>query len=495
MGTGRCPMKRTLARLILFIAVFHAPGYAAAQTALRDHSAASDAFWDSVGGSIHWDAPLDAPHELVWAELAIHFRDSAKNSEGLSGIANIWEGLPPEKRLELLKDRGLAGLRWHTTLTRIIDMLDRQLSDADLAYICTNLRSAKSWLHIAAPASASARKWETIVDSAAGLLLQRSRSQSLPVSSDTQRTLELISGAAVLAQNPEDASARFDGRSGAASGEPPAVAANVPGRTEQIAALKRNLMDAAHSSTQPWLDEDWRRALRDDMTARISAGGVAYANMRFSSSIMKEMISRISSDILARMEEKRAELVIVPAPRRIEDMGQFEKMGPCPSSMAMMAIHCPQAATEFERKFRPFVGYADIRERDGSVAAYVEEKGLARPSRGQCKPGRVEVHEWGHMVMDQGLAATDLGKATLLYSDAKAGLHPFIDDYAATNEKEFFAEATEAWFDVWCGGVPVKNSDWIFKNDPPLYTFLFHVYGAPRPIPVSPSIAQRRANP
>ena len=94
-------------------------------------------------------------------------------------------------------------------------------------------------------------------------------------------------------------------------------------------------------------------------------------------------------------------------------------------------------------------------------------------------PGFAVAHETGHVVRHVALSSSqDTGLRRLYANRARLG-GPWLTDYAGSNDDEYFADATAAYFGhPWSDDSSDRFSRaWLAANDPGLLALLRDVYG------------------
>lgn len=148
----------------------------------------------------------------------------------------------------------------------------------------------------------------------------------------------------------------------------------------------------------------------------------------------------------------------------------------------------------------PGDGYAEARTYDqvravgpaachrGPLDVAVGEEQLASFADGEHRSpvpellGRYLVHEVGHAVE---CSLTPAQREALAASYAAARQRPLdhvvgdLPAYTVSNEREYFAEGTTAWFGV--GDTGSYRRDWLAEHDPGLHALLASVYEVPPP--------------
>ncbi|MFT3691946.1 MAG: zinc-dependent peptidase [Kofleriaceae bacterium] len=93
----------------------------------------------------------------------------------------------------------------------------------------------------------------------------------------------------------------------------------------------------------------------------------------------------------------------------------------------------------------------------------------------------VTMHELAHVLESKGMTPAEQARVKELYA-AHAKKDPgdkadtFTDSYGAENEREYFAQCTNAFFDRNVMGKNHSGKQWLYKTDPDMYAFLVQLY-------------------
>lgn len=172
------------------------------------------------------------------------------------------------------------------------------------------------------------------------------------------------------------------------------------------------------------------------------------------------------TDIQGRMTAAKVQVVIVPRDKRMTDLPQF--------------AHLRNTCTVDGRRWEEVRGSGGVTTPDGHFAVAVPEENLVNTGTGNDPYGafNVGLHEFAHVLHSKGLSQSDQAKITALYAQQTNDHGEFTETYGRSNEKEYFAQATNAFFRQ--NGLVGKNSpEWLQANDPDMYAFLVTVYGQP----------------
>lgn len=176
-----------------------------------------------------------------------------------------------------------------------------------------------------------------------------------------------------------------------------------------------------------------------------------------------------------KLAEARASIVIIPARTRMTDVSQFSSL---------------RGKKTFDgRDWSGVRGSGGMQAADGSFAIGVAEENLI-PVKGVVSAYptgySIAMHELAHAVESKGMTAAEHARVKALYqqqisADRGNRNHTFTDNYAAANEQEYFAQATNAFFGRNAGRgtdgrVNANSREWLRLHDPDMYAFLVVFY-------------------
>jgi alpha-glucosidase len=104
----------------------------------------------------------------------------------------------------------------------------------------------------------------------------------------------------------------------------------------------------------------------------------------------------------------------------------------------------------------------------------VNERDLLGNRRGPCAGLNILYHELGHLVQGWAMPHADYIDVRQFFQDALAD-GKYRDDYAATNFREYFAEATQAYF-LSSDPSGDRDRDWLREYDPQIFELLDRLY-------------------
>lgn len=172
-------------------------------------------------------------------------------------------------------------------------------------------------------------------------------------------------------------------------------------------------------------------------------------------------------DIQARLKKEQAALVIIPRDKRMTDVSEFASL---------------KGVQTFDgRMWDDVRGSGGMRVPSGLLAIGVPEENLVDAGTDTYADGySVGLHELAHAIHMKGLSDQEREQVTALYEARKKAGGPWTEDYGASNEWEYIAQATNCFFGV-NDGIGNNGPEWLEKNDKPMFTFLVSVYG-PAPV-------------
>lgn len=179
----------------------------------------------------------------------------------------------------------------------------------------------------------------------------------------------------------------------------------------------------------------------------------------------------------------RTTIVIIPAHTRMTDVPAFSGL---------------RGTQTFDgRSWEGVRGSGGMQQADGSFAIGVAEENLiaVRGVVSSYTTGySIGMHELAHALESKGMTPAQQERLGALFkhqskrdrADPSTHHEAFTDTYAASNQHEYFAQATNAFFGKNAGahrdtpvGHPIENHnsrDWLRLNDPDMYTFLVELY-------------------
>ena len=200
----------------------------------------------------------------------------------------------------------------------------------------------------------------------------------------------------------------------------------------------------------------------------IESYGASAPAVQEAESIARREVTR--PDLIAALQARKVTVVIIPADRKMTDLPEFA---------SLRGTH-----TFDGRVWDTVRGSGGTSLPDGRIAIGVSEENLAHlPSDGYGARYSVGLHELAHGIQNYSLPPADRQAVTDAYNARKAAGGPWTEAYGSSNDNEYFAQASNAWFGV-NDGIGHNGADWVKANDPAMAAILQRVYGDP---PASPS--------
>jgi len=186
--------------------------------------------------------------------------------------------------------------------------------------------------------------------------------------------------------------------------------------------------------------------------------------------IVQQMIGR-NEVAQQRLTEARAAIVIIPARTRMTDLPQFAGLA---------------GDDTFDgRDWETVRGSGGRTAPDGTFAIGVAEENLiaVRGVISSYPTGySIGMHELAHAPESKGMTNNPPDRVQSLFRQQRRhDAADFSDSYAASNEHEYFAQATNAFFGKNVGanpaGTPNRNGRaWLQQADPDMFAFLVEMY-------------------
>lgn len=201
--------------------------------------------------------------------------------------------------------------------------------------------------------------------------------------------------------------------------------------------------------------------------SRYSASGVDVISYGSDPAALAEVGCAIAAvaqqpEIAAAMQRNEVTVVVIPPDRRMTDLPEFT---------GLRGQH-----TFDGRPWDEVRGVGGLRLADGRLAVGVPEENLTRSPSDRFRGNySVALHELAHVVQDHCISEADYDLIERLYEARRRAGLPFTDDYAASNQFEYFAQATNAYFQR-NEGQGINSRQWLADNDPGLYRKLAELY-------------------
>ena len=174
-----------------------------------------------------------------------------------------------------------------------------------------------------------------------------------------------------------------------------------------------------------------------------------------------------------QMAKARVTIVIIPAGVAMTDVEQFK---------ALKTIG--NGKTLDGRDWSTVRGSGGMPTPDGNFSIAIAEENLVQIKgvlSGYPSTYSIGMHEFAHSVEEKGLSAEQRARIVELYNahnkaDPGDKNDTWTDSYAASNEREYFAQATNAFFGKNQMGANHNGREWLEKTDPNMYQFLLALY-------------------
>ena len=192
--------------------------------------------------------------------------------------------------------------------------------------------------------------------------------------------------------------------------------------------------------------------------------------------LLSEMLSQSPAAIGDSLRRKRVFLVIIPQDKKLTDL---------PAFASLRGVRLPDG-----RVWDSVRGVGFVSQDDGTVAVAAGEENFVEGAAPDGYPkGFLIAHEFSHAVHGYGVSPDEADSIRRYYRDRESGHLPFPSHYASTDDREYFAVSASNFFGRVLGGKdPEAGLDWIRQNDPPMFSLLGRVYGAPRPLWPEPAL-------
>ncbi len=200
-----------------------------------------------------------------------------------------------------------------------------------------------------------------------------------------------------------------------------------------------------------------------------AAAGCHPESLERAATIVRQMIGR---NVYAqrRLAEAQLTFVIIPADRAMTSLPEFAGL---------------IGQTTFDnRPWEDVRGVGKQATSDGRVAIAAGEETLINvPSTRSNYPAGYSVgqHEFAHVLHLDGMTDAQRARVTALFAARQAAAvsaptTTWSDAYAASNEREYFAQASNVFFGTNQMGSNANGRAWLQANDPNMYTFLVELY-------------------
>jgi hypothetical protein len=198
-------------------------------------------------------------------------------------------------------------------------------------------------------------------------------------------------------------------------------------------------------------------------TIPIVAVGANQSSIVVVERLLAEM--RVSARLEPRLRRSKLTLVVVPRRALLTELPQFASL---------------RGRRTFDgRPWEQVRGTGGVLLADGSFAVAVPEENVLFGWADDAYPAlSIAVHEIAHALHDRVLDEADHRRIEDAFAARRQLGGPFVDAYAASNAREYFAQGVNAYFGRY-PGFEERDARWLFHNDRQLYAALAKVFGPP----------------
>lgn len=206
----------------------------------------------------------------------------------------------------------------------------------------------------------------------------------------------------------------------------------------------------------------------------VGSAGVHPEAVEEAAKSIRDMVGK-NVTLQTRLKAARVTLIIVPPNLGFVELPEFKQLG--------------TSETPDGRQLKTLRGVANVETADGRMAIAVGEEGIVDvPSTlsNYAATYSIVKHEFGHAIHLQAMDEKQRQRVTTLYIQHKArdvdnSLDTWTDKYASLDDREYFAQATAAFFGAngSSDGTAHNGPQWLAENDPEMYRFLLEIYAAP----------------
>lgn len=174
---------------------------------------------------------------------------------------------------------------------------------------------------------------------------------------------------------------------------------------------------------------------------------------------------RVQARLDARLQRAQLTLVVVPRRAALTEVPQFASL---------------RGRRTFDgRPWDQVRGTGGVLLPDGRYAVAVPEENVLFGWEEDTYPAlSIAVHEIAHALHDRVLDGGDLKRIDAAFAARTQRGGPFVDAYAASNAREYFAQGVNAYFGRHAG-FEQRDARWLFHNDRELYAALARIFGPP----------------
>lgn len=197
----------------------------------------------------------------------------------------------------------------------------------------------------------------------------------------------------------------------------------------------------------------------------IRANGVRQSAIDETVRLTREMTAS-RPDIAERMRAANHLVVIIPQGSKLTDVPEFQSL---------------RGQQTFDgRNWEDVRGVANVTLPDGRSATAIPEENLSELRKdGYGGNFSVGIHEFAHAIHQHGVSSEERQAIRNAYDAQLARGGQFTDAYARSNDFEYFAQMTNAYFGR-NDGLGSNGAAWIQTNDPQSFALLQQIYGPPR---------------
>lgn len=202
---------------------------------------------------------------------------------------------------------------------------------------------------------------------------------------------------------------------------------------------------------------------REHLGVKIVGDGVDPAALAACEAFITQLIgnNQAAQDAL---KAANVAIVVIPHDKKMTDLPQFASLA---------------GTTTFDgRPWENVRGSGGMIAPDGTFALAVGEENLITTTgTPDTYPAgySVGMHEFAHTLHDKGLTDDQKTKIDELFAARTAAGGPWTEAYGSSNEHEYFAQATNAYFGT-NNGIGQNGRDWLETNDPEMCAFLDALY-------------------
>ncbi|RKH68770.1 hypothetical protein [Corallococcus llansteffanensis] len=197
----------------------------------------------------------------------------------------------------------------------------------------------------------------------------------------------------------------------------------------------------------------------------VRANGVRQSAINEASRVTRELTAA-RPDIADRLRAAGHVVVIIPQGTKLTDLPEFQSL---------------RGQTTFDgRPWDDVRGASGVSLPDGRLATAIPEENLSELSS-DLYPGNhsVGIHELAHAIHSQGVTDAERQAIREAFDAQVARGGAFTDTYARSNDHEYFAQLSAAYFGR-NKGQGANGAQWVQANDPQAYALLQQIYGPPR---------------